>query len=404
MRKTIALLCLCLLLAGCDLDNPLNPNTDQPLGSGAGNLPGVSAVVPAERGLLSDDDPDLAGIQATVEVTFPDYMDATTLGGANVKVLNTATGDEVTGLSVTCNPDGRRLYVRHEDWSSGSEYLLTLAAGIRNRFGTPLDGNGNGRDDGPPYDDFLTTFYTAGGDPANCVPTAPPVIAAAVPDTECIPDFRPQIQFTFSTAMDTTTLKNSDNTVRNLQLAPEGGNTLPLDLVGLTPQVLTVIPRESLIAGRKYVVTLKTGEIRADYPTQTPAHLEVLDAKRDGAQASEPDFTWYFAVDTLVPPRVSDAREIAGGVSLDFSALMDTALLGFDRVRVHDEDGFVPGRMHLSRTAGNATRVEYFFSRPAGDGLRLFVSHLVRSASGLMLDTDGNGIGGELTDDYDERL
>ncbi|MBM3314718.1 hypothetical protein FJY71_02590 [candidate division WOR-3 bacterium] len=403
MRHAIAFLFAAVLFLGCNPDNLLDGNTDQPLGTGAGNLPPVAAVVPGVAGLLADDNPDMAGVQATVEIRFADYMDPATLVAANVRVLNTATGDVVTGLSLTGNAEARRLYVRHEDWSGGSEYLLTLS-GVESRYGSPLDGNGNGRADGAPYDDFLTTFYVTGGNPANCVPTVPPAIAAALPDTVRIADFKPEMRITFSTAMDTTTLRNSDGSVKNLQLAPEGGNTLPLDLLSLTPQVLSVTPRESLIAGRKYVVTLATAQVRADYRAHTPEYLEVLDAKGDGAQAEEPPFTWYFALDTLVPPQVSSAGEIADGVRIEFSALMDTLTLGPGVVQVFDEDGYVPGNAHFSRTAGNATRVEYYFAREPGQRLRVFVSRLAGSADGLMLDTNGNGIGGEPEDDYNRTL
>jgi hypothetical protein len=203
--------------------------------------------------------------------------------------------------------------------------------------------------------------------------------------------------------MDSLTLKTG-TTPANIRLAPADGNELPLDLVSLTPTALVVVPRDSLIFGRRYVVTLTSSQVKADYPAHTPEYLKLLDAKGNGAQASEPDFTWYFSVDTLVPPQVGQVQEIARGVQLDFSALMDTASLGSGNVQVYDEDGFLPAEVHISRTPGNVTRIEYYFTRAAGQHLRVFVSHLVRDTNGLELDSNGNGIGGELTDDYNHNL
>ncbi|MEO0079914.1 MAG: membrane lipoprotein lipid attachment site-containing protein [candidate division WOR-3 bacterium] len=405
MKRIAIFFTLVLVLAGCQLDNPLTGNTDQPLGTGAGNLPKVVAVVPQNRGLLPDDNPDKPGIQGTVEVTFSDYMDEAGLTSANLTVLNTATGEEVQGLEIGYLPEARKLFVRSEEWPAGSEFLLTLATpGVKNSYGTVLDGNGNGRDDGAPYDDFLTTFYVSGGNPANCVPTKRPIVQSISPDTVRITQFRPQIRIQFSGPMDTLTLKTADGKPQNIQLASEQGNAVPLDLVTASRWELAVVPKESLLMGRRYVVTLASGNIRADYPTHTPDYLRALDPLGDGAQATEPDLVWYFALDTLVPPRVADVNGITDGIEIEFTTLMDTATLNSATVQVYDGNGFVPGRLRLYRTAGGITVVDYYFSRQVAGGLRVFVSHLVSSNQGLLLDSNGNGIGGEVTDDYNERL
>ncbi|MEO0081716.1 MAG: Ig-like domain-containing protein [candidate division WOR-3 bacterium] len=397
---------LVMFTAGCKLANPLTGDTNQPEGTGADNPARVAAIIPGPAGFLADDNPDQAGIQATVSIIFADYMDPSSVSAANVTVLNTTTGTEVTGLGLTYNADARRLLIRCEDWPQSSEFLLTLkTGGFVNRFGAPLDGNGNGRKDATPYDDFLTTFYVSGGNPANCVPTVPPVITAAQPDTARITDPKPRIAITFSAAMDSTTLKTGTSP-KNIKLAPEGGNEMPLDLLSMTPTQLVVVPRDSLIYGRRYVVTLASSQVKADYPTRTPEYLKTLDAGADGAQPTEPDFTWYFSVDTLAPPLVSQVQRLprGAGVFVEFSALMDTSSLGLGRVRIFDNSGYVPGTVQYFRTPGNATRIEYYFSRACGPSLRVFVSHLVRNTNNTLLDSDGNGIGGELTDDYNRWL
>jgi hypothetical protein len=387
---------------GCKLDNALTSNTDQPQGSGAGNLPYVTSVNPGNAQVLADDDTIKVGIQATVEITFSDYMDPTTLVDPNVKVLNTIYSTPVTGLAISYLPQARTLLVRNENWQSGSAYLVTLASsGVKNRFGTPLDGNYNGRNDGSPYDDFQATFYTSGAGPADCVPIEPPEIFAIDPDTTRVDTTLPNIQIIFrANAMDTLTLKDP----ASIQLTTATGTVAPLTILLVSPVSYLARPTSPLTKGQTYFVTVKCANIKANYPANTPTYLKTLDGDGNGVQATEPDYKWYFLVDTLSPPQVDSAVKIPNAVQVDFTQVMDTSSLSAASVQVFDDNGYVPGMIRKYTTYAGITRVEYYFSRPVAARLRLFVSHLVKAAAGPMLDSNGNDVGGEPTDDFDEYV
>jgi hypothetical protein len=372
-------------------------NTNLPLGTGAGNLPQVEAVAPANRGFLADDDPGAQGVQATITVTFSDYMDETAVL-SGISVMNTTSGQYIGGLIASYDADARKLYVRHLDWPGSSAYLLVMTSGgIKNRWGTNLDGNGNGTDEGSPYDDALTTFYTSGSTPDSCVEVLPPQVTTFSPDTERVADTLQTISVGFSTAMDTTTL-----VAANFLLVSETQAPYPLDRVSMTPDSVSFRPKTGLRYGDRYYLTVTSGSIKSAPPANTPEYLKALDSDEDGAEAVEADLKSYFLCDTMDAPTVSSAA-IADGMRFDFDQLMNTATLTLGNVRVFDDEGYVPGSLvYLRGPSGTSTRVEYYFSRPVSGILRAFASHLAVAENGRKLDGQErpNGIGGETWDDY----
>jgi hypothetical protein len=400
-RAALLLVAALLLAVSCSKkDNPLLLDTNLPLGTGAGNLPYVTGVAPQNRYQLMDDDPHTAGIQATVEVTFSDYMDEASVI-SSVSVLNTTTGEAVAGLSTSYNADARKLFVRHTDWTRSVAYLLVLATGgAKNRWNVPLDGNRNGIAAGAPYDDALSTFYTEGSSPDSCVSTAPPSVTGITPDTVRITETLPGITVQFSAKMDTTTLVSD-----NFKLFSETGSSVQLDRTGFTPWSVSFTPRSPLRFGDMYTITVVGAGVRADALKNTPQYLLLLDGDYDGPDQNEPDFKSYFLCDTVWAPTVS-VTSIGNGMRFDFTELMDESTLGAQNVRTFDAGGYVPGTMVYSRNApGNSTRIDYYFSRPTQGGHRAFVSRLVESTADRMLDGRpstpyGIGIGGEPWDDF----
>jgi hypothetical protein len=394
------IICVLALLSSCKLKNELYDNTDQPIGNGAGNLPRVVATNPLLADILLDDDTLADGIQSTVAISFNDYMSPAGMTAQNVAVTNTSTGQPVAGLALSYSSGGRTFFIRGDNWPSNSAYLVTLASGaVGNLQGTPLDGNSNERSDGAPYDDFLTTFYTSGSGSANCVPTVPPRIASISPDTgrtdTALPEIR--VNFTLTQLMDTTTLKDPNN----LTLTSASGTALPLILTQVNAFTLAARPASPLPKGQVYQVSLACKNIKAAPSSGMPEFLRTLDGDANGAGGVEPDYRWYFLCDSLEPPSVDSAVWIENRVQIDFLQLMDTASLGNGAIRIFDEQGYVPGDIHYSVTYEGVSRAEYYFQRAvSGFEIRLQLSHLVKSVNGLMLDSNGNGVGGETTDDY----
>ncbi len=396
MKRAIyltAILCFVFVVGCLERDNQFGVDTDLPLGTGAGNLPQSAGVEPGNAQQIADDDPDTPGVQATITVGFTDFMDEASFDG-NVSVENTTAGGQVANLEMTYNPDARKLYLRHADWSENSAYLLVLiSGGVKNRWGTEIDGNGNGTADGTPYDDVLSTFYTAGSAPDSCVRVEPPRVAGVFPDTVRTPDTMPAIQLTFDSAMDTTTLVSA-----NFSLVSETGAVITLDRSSVTPTSVTFTPGSVLRFGNRYSLTVASANVKADAPANTPSYLLVLDADADGPEETEPDFESYFLCDTVSAPTVQ-VSDIPNGQQFDFDRTMDPATLTPENLRVFDETGFVPGTLTISN---NDTRAEYYFSRPVQGLLRVFVAMEATSAYGMMLDGQPapNGIGGEPWDDY----
>ncbi len=396
MRRALLVPLILLVVYGCKkLANPLNPDTNLPLGTGAGNLPTVAQVEPAYRDELLDDQPVDTPIQATVVVTFSDYMDSTAVA-SSVTVLNTSTGHVVTGLVVSYDADARKLYIRHSAWAANSAYLLTLSSSLaKNRWGTSLDGNRNGKADGSPYDDALTTFYTRGSSSNSCVPTWPPAIEEIDPDTIRMTDTLIAIAVWFTSEMDTTTLVLS-----NFRLVRDDGVPVTLTTFSVSPHYVTFMPTAGLSFGHRYTFTILESTVKGKAPANTPAYLLNLDTDKDGPEAAEPGLTSYFLCDTVAPPEV-EVGHYADRVEFDFTKVMDATTLTPENIRVFDGTGYVLGSLVVTNDApGNNTRVYYYFSRPSDGSLKAFASRAVKSLVGVQLDGSGNGIGGEPWDDF----
>ncbi|HIE05195.1 MAG TPA: hypothetical protein EYP58_00170 [bacterium (Candidatus Stahlbacteria)] len=394
MKKIILLIIPAILIISC----PENPLEHFPLTtSGAANLPKVSQTTPNNGAQLNDDDPNTTGIQATVTVLFSDFMDEATLTTSNVEILNTSTGSQVTGFEVTYNATARKLYIRSDDWPDDAAYLLTLKTAIKNTYGSPLDGDGDNVDDGAPYDDALTTFYTGSG-AGDLVPITPPVITDAVPPQQNNQSHIPTITLDFSTNMDTLTLTTS-----NINLLNADSNTVTLNQISVTPTQVSFQPAGSLNNFEKYYVVVKCSQIKADYPANTPSYLLILDGNQDGPEATEPDSVWYFLTEDTggndEPPHVSNVAQITGGVRITFDQRMVESTITSTRVRAFDETGYIPGRLVVYNDGGNGY-VEYYFYRGTSGGIDVFVSKDVESDDNLKLDGNNNGIGGEYDDDH----
>jgi hypothetical protein len=396
MRKALLIPLILLAVFGCKkLGNPLNPDTNLPLGTGAGNLPTVAQVEPAYRDELLDDQPGDTGIQATVVVSFSDYMDPDSVV-KSAKVTNTGTGQVVTGLTVSYDADARKLYIRHSAWAANSAYLVALSSSLaKNRWGTPLDGNRNGKADGSPYDDALTTFYTSGSGAGACVPTRPPAIEELDPDTIRMADTLIAIAVWFTSEMDTTTLVLS-----NFRLVRDDGAPVTLTRFSVSPYYVTFMPAAGLSFGHRYTFTILESTVKGKAPANTPAYLLNLDTDNDGPEAAEASLTSYFLCDTVAPPEV-EVSDFADRVEFDFTSDMDATTITPENIRAFDETGYVPGSLVVTNDApGNLTRVYYYFSRPSDGNLRAFVSRATKARSGAQLDGSFNGIGGEPWDDY----
>jgi hypothetical protein len=399
MKKALIFAFSLLLIIACQkAENIFGIDPGLPDGTGAGNLPMVVNIDPANGAQMTDHDGTVSGIQGEFQITFSDYMDEATLTTANIEILNTTTNSTITGVTAEYFPEIRTLFIYIDELPSGSGYLLTLS-GMTNRYGSPLEFDGDNFDDGTPYDDFLSTFWTT-GITDTLVDITWPQIASVDPYLERTSDQQPVITIDFSNTgmfgMDDNTLGTS-----NFSLVNSSGTAYPLTQLSVSGSQVRFQPTGTLPLGDNYTLTITCSNIEKIVKSTTPDYLPVLDGNGNGPEATEPDTGGYFRVDTVIPPQVSVAG-ITGGAMFTFSRLIDETTIDLNSIRVFDDAGFVPGELRIYTDAGhNYTMVDYYFMRATSGMPDAFVSRDIKDATkDYYLDGDGNEIGGEPWDDY----
>uniref|UniRef100_A0A7C4XFF9 SbsA Ig-like domain-containing protein n=1 Tax=candidate division WOR-3 bacterium TaxID=2052148 RepID=A0A7C4XFF9_UNCW3 len=405
MKKIIYLTLSLLLVIACQkAENILSPNPDLPQGTGAGNLPWVTSIDPGNYEEMEDQDASKDGIQGLITVKFSDYMDPATLTKDNVIILDARTNTTLSGNLITTEyyPEIRTWYISISDVPDSGSFLLRLvsgANGIRNTYGSPLDGDEDNFADGTPYDDYHSVFWT---EPLydTLITTFQPYISSFSPDTVAINDTQPYIQIGFpvTTPMDTLTLNTS-----NIKLAEEGGSSVTLNLISRNFYGVILQPAGPLTTAKNYTITVVCKNIKRLGDSKTPDYLLVLDGDNDGPEESEPDLQSYFRIDNPNnPPKVQSLNAIGtSGVKITFTKLIDDATITANNIMVYDNSGYVPGDLRVyTNYNGDKTIIDYYFKRTIGSGKKAFVSKEVKATNGYKLDGNGNGIGGEQWDDY----
>jgi len=404
MKRLLILTGILFLVIACQkAENILSPDPDLPQGTGAGNLPQVTSITPTNYTQMTDQDASTPGIQGLITVLFSDYMDPTTLTADKVVILDVRTGTTISSSLITTEyySEIRTWYISISDVPDSGSFLLRLisgADGIKNVYGSPLDGDEDGVADGTPYDDYHSTFWTA---PLSdtLVATIQPTIDYFSPDTEAVNNTQPLIVIGFPgiTPMDTNTLSLS-----NIKLADEGGSSISLTIVSRDPYGITLQPTNPLTTGKNYTITISCKNIKRLGDSRTPSYLLALDGDNDGPEESEPDLQSYFRIDDPNNvPKVQSLNSITNGVVITFTRLIDNATINSNNIMVYDNTGYIPGDMRVyTNTAGDRTIIDYYFKRAPGGGRRVFVSKELKATNGYKFDGNGNGIGGEPWDDY----
>ena len=396
-------LVISLSMYGCKKgDNPLATNPDDSNTAGARNLATVESVTPANGDSLGN-------LYGRVEIVFSHFMEENTVSTSNITILNTATNTEVTNHSVAYDPLHRLAFVTVPEWSDNAAFLLRVTTGATNNAGKPMDGDADNMEDGTPYDDFLTTFYTGTGWPA-LARISPPRISSHTPDTTG--GVLRNTLFTVSFAngpMDSLTL-----TTANFHLTKTAtGAAVSIQRLGFTPNSVTFeLPAGDLLDwGTRYTFTVDGGEVKA-FPDTTgeDTYLLLLDSDGDGPEEAEPDFSWDFiTVDTTgssqgSPPRVVGVNEQPDHLAISFGGdpdeKMEITTFTQQNIRAFDNNGYIPGTFHNDL---DSLGLRYFYDRPtSGFGtVSLLVSMQVTDIDGNLLDGNGNGVGGEPgLDDY----
>ncbi|MGB9719883.1 MAG: hypothetical protein ACPL28_00165 [bacterium] len=406
MKKLIFLGLSFLLVIACQkAENILSPDPDMPQGIGAGNLPTVTSITPVNYTQMTDQNGSTPEIQGLITVSFSDYMDpASVTNKDNIVILDVRTNATISSNLITTEyyPEIKTLYISISNVPDSGSFLLRLvsgSSGMKNIYGSPLDGDNDDFADGTPYDDYHSTFWTA---PLSdtLVATFQPTIDNFAPDTIATNNTTPQIQIGFPaiSPMDTNTLNTN-----NIKLAEESGGSVTLNIVSRDPYGIVLQPQNPLTTGRNYTITVVCNNIKRLGDSKTPAYLLRLDGNDDGPEETEPDLQSYFRVDDPNnPPRIQSVTAIGtSGVMITFTRLTDNSTINANNIMVYDNSGYVPGDMRIyTNTGGDRTIVDYYYKRTIGGGRRVWISRQVQATNGYNLDGNGNGIGGEPWDDY----
>jgi len=395
MKRLLIITFSVLLIIACKEANELEIVPSAPDGTGASDLPLVTSINPNNGSQMIDQNTSVAGIQGRMIVTFSDFMDAATMSESNIEILNTSTGgSQLSGFTVQYFPEIKRIFVDIDNVDSAGAFLVRLVSGgMTNTYGSPLDFDQDNENDGSPYDDYLSTFWTTSYTD-TLVNTNVVNITNILPDSSRIVVQDPIIRVDFNMNMDTTTLNTANITLKN-----ESGTSQTLNVVSKTLTRIDLQPASLLAMSENYYVTVKCANIQRIGDSQTPNYMLVLDGDDDGPEATEPDFEWYFRVDTIAPPTVGVAY--LGYARFTFSRLIDESTITAANIRVHDSKGYIPGsfRIHYNSTH-TYTMVDYHFKRSFSGTRYGFVSKDVQAENGYFLDGNGNGIGGEPGDNY----
>jgi hypothetical protein len=404
MKKLLIFAFSLLLVIACQkAENILEIVPGSPDATGAGNLPWITNIDPANMGQLVDQDAGQSGIQGMIIVTFSDVMDDQTMTASNIEVKNTTTNSNVTISDVEYYPEVNQLYIYIDDAPSGSAFLIRLNCdNMTNNFGSPLDFDRDNNADGSPYDDYLSTFWTTGS-----TDTLVSTIWAQIQDIDPYLSRtilqQPIITIDFANTgvfgLDTNTLVTG-----NFSLVSGTGTSYPLQRMSVSGSQVQLQPTGNLPFGQNYTLTITCGNIKKLVKSTTPNYIKVLDGDADGPESAEPDTGGYFRVDTLIPPTITSVSSMPGdeGATFTFSDLIDQATISLNTVMVYDSYGFVPGNLRIYTDAGNNyTMVDYYYKRTISPvNRRAFVSKDVEGENGYQFDGDGNEIGGESWDDY----
>jgi len=408
MKKALIFSAILLLTIACQkAENILEINPDLPQNIGAANLPTVTSIVPANKGLITDQNGGQSGYPAQIEIIFSDFMDEATFTSSNIELWNTRTNTKLTsGITYKYYAEIRKLFIYITDLgTTGAEYLVRLvsgSSGVRNRYGLPIDFDKDSLADGTPYDDYLSTFYTTGGNPDSCVTTVWSrlgFLPGNPPDTVRTGNQTPALTIFFSEPMDTATLSTT-----NFSLTSEDGTPAVLNRTGVLPQAVTFTPSGPLTIGKNYILKVKCANVKqkVKYISQI-SYLLPLDGNFDGPEATEPDYETYFRVDSVIPPHVDQVTSIFRGITLTFSRLLDTTTVNLNTIQAFDDAGYIPGELRIYTKPppdDNKTFVDYYFKRTPTTGRRVFISRSVKAAGKeYYLDGNGNEIGGEDWDD-----
>ncbi|MDO9067370.1 MAG: hypothetical protein Q7W05_02805 [Deltaproteobacteria bacterium] len=401
LKVSALLLVLVLAVVGCGKkENPFAPVTDAAMGVSASNLinSGAVTITPGLGNALNDLDGGTAGVQAQIIITFPVNMNAGTVNFTNIKV------DGIQDSSITYYPELKKAVI-YGTWSSVAAWVnITLTTGLQAPGGGYIDGNGNDQGDGVPYDNMR--YYVRVGAPAT---PAPDIIHPALTDGSpyggSVNPIYPQFYCRFdANDMDSNLVRTNfsvkDSTGRSIALKSDGTNW-----TGSSWYVYfrTTGADSILVSNAPYTVNVNLNNLK---DTSNPSNKAVW--MNYGYVANIPNAVWPFRTSTTVAGDYTPLR-LTGNPSLTatemiiaFNDSLDMATAIAGNIIVYKTSGgtitgAISGRIYTQPSDISARQVRFTLENAkVGSGTyRLYLNRQMKDNAGLMLDGNGNNIGGE---------
>lgn len=399
MKRVLFLVAILLFIAGCAFkpaevaDFTKNFETDNPTGS---NIVAFTASSPNNYGLIVDTDTDESNVQGVIYVYFDDFITTGTVSGCFTFTEENDAAD-VNDLTTEYERDLKRVKFTAEFDDDGA-YLLTISADdFASVTGSFLDGNGNGLDDGSPYDDILLQFYTGTGfmdfqDHTNPQITGfgPKTGQIGLPSTFYI-EFSEPLDSALVVANVGMFRKSDDRAVSNDSLTgiTMGGTRFNFQI----PDDLSDIETYYVLIDCEAIYDMDADNKNMllppgwDYVSGiTTYSFEFMTARTD------PD-------DDDTPPAVASVSNNGDHVKIDFTEEMNPSMLTNSNIIVM---AFYDGRYTVVDAEyiiddDNEGLIVPLINALSND-ISVIVKKEVQDMAGFELDSNGNGIGGEVED------
>ncbi len=397
-------------------ENPYEPNTDAAMGSVAANLinSGAVNVTPGLGVALFDLNTDSLGIQAQIIITFPVNMNAGTVNLTNIEV------DAIQGGTITYYPELRKAVI-YGTWTAGAYWVkVVFKTGLQGQGGGYIDGNGNGKADGAPYD--YKKYYVCVGAPVTPAPDfVHPALINGFPYGGGVNPIHPGFYCTFD---------NNDidsNLVRaNFSVRDSTGRSISLKSAGTAggPGSWFVLFQTTgadsiLTSNAPYTVNVNLNAI-----SDTNGNKAVW--SNYGYVANIANAVWPFRTSTTAagdytPVRYITYSKTATELIVTFNDTLNYTTINANTFKVYKTSGgnlssAVYGRIYYQPSDVGAYQVRFTLENapiadpPNSTNYRFYLSRNIRDNTGWYLDGNNNGIGGEAgvpgwyisSDDIDE--
>ncbi len=391
-----ALLVAVLAFYGCGKkDNPYEPNTDAAMGSVAANLinSGAVTVNPALGGALVDIDATTTGIQAEIVINFPVNMNPATVNLTNIQV------DAIQNGTCTYYPELRKAVISGT-WTAGDYWVkIIFTTSLLGQGGGYIDGNGNGRADGAPYD--YKKYYIRVGAPVTPAPDfVHPALTAGAPYGGGINHIYPLFFCGFNDDdIDSNLVRANfsvrDSTGRSLTLKSDGTGWAGSWMVYFRPT-----GSDSLLTpNATYTVVVNLAALHDTNGNQmTWTHWGY--EPNAPATAEWPFRTAATVSGDYTPLHYSGLVASTSELVITFDDSLDYSTVTTNTVKVFKLSGGVPayqvyGRIYTQPSDISAHSVRFTMVNATSGSYQLYLSRNIRDNAGWYLDANGNGIGGE---------